>query len=102
MGDRSQFSRERVRNSGIKLRLLAVFGSKRRLVRPPQTEVQGQAAPDLPIVLHVQGVLPPPRQPSGEGLGEGRAAHRTQQETGESVSGVGCKRKLGSAEVVGA
>ncbi len=66
---------------------------ERRLIRPAQAQVQGQAAHWLPIVLHEYRVVPPLGKPGGEALSINRAGDRAEQEARERVPRV--RRKGG-------
>ena len=72
---------------GIELALLALLGRERRFVIPAETEVQGQLRTNGPVVLEVEGMSPPSRQPVGQRDVEVCADNGTQQERGEIVAG---------------
>src|SRR5229473_1404754 len=73
---------------------------ERRLIRPAQAQIQGQTAHGLPFILHIRGMTPPARKPSGKVLGEDRASDRAQQEGGERLPRVWRKGELCTAESV--
>src|ERR1039458_801799 len=88
MDDGAHQTGERVLRRRVEFRVLAVLRRKWGLVRVPQSEVQSKVFHHLPVILYVDLVPGPPRQPTGLGLGEGGAGDRAQQEVGQGVAGV--------------
>src|SRR5262249_23754306 len=68
MHNRPQAAGDRVFRRRVEFRLLAVLGCVGRFVGPAETVVDGEVADWLPVVLQVEGIAPPARQPGGEGL----------------------------------
>ena len=102
MHDSALQSADRIRRRRVELRLLSVFGGKRRLVRPSKPQVQNHIFKRTEIVLHIQGMAPPARKPRRLIARELRARDRAEQETRERIPGVRRKRQFRSAHVVSA
>lgn len=96
MDDRAAAAGDRVDRLRVELRLLPILGLVRALVRPAQTEIQRQAGPGPKLVLNVEAVGPPARQPGGQIARELGALDGAEQEGGEAVSGVRAEGKVGA------
>ena len=74
---------DRIATVGVELRLLAVLGLIRGLVRIPQSKVDRKASHGLPIVLEIGLMTPPSRQPTRVLGRVGCAGDAAEQEGGE-------------------